>query len=740
MLEEVNRKQKQTKKSRRQRLEKLNQQLLQEALQELAAPLKSGDDFHYVADVEYDNPLLVAAQVVGRSMGLEISAPPPSEDMIHLKEPLTAIARASHLRTRTVLLRDNWWRGDCQALVAFQDDAPVALIPNYSDHYVLFDPRTGISELVTEDLAMSLSPQACMFYKPLPAQLLTAINILKFAFHDSPKDVLAVFVIGTLIALLGMFTPLAMGVLIDQVILNSNRPLLWQLGLGMLAATLGAGSLQLVQNFTLIKLESQADFSTQAAVWDRLLRLKIPFFRQYTAGDLHSRVSVISTIRRIVGGATISSILNASFSLLNFGLLVYYSFPLGILAGVIGFCIFIITIIAGTRKLMQLRYLEEIRGQNFGLTVQLINGISKLRLAGAETRAFAYWSRKYSQQQRLEIGTQVIENNLAVFNQILIPLSLAITYCLVVFFLRSQTDFSLGKYLAFNAAYGTFIAGVINLSNITTRILDIIPQWERAKGILKTELEVIPSLAIDPGKLSGKLALDRVSFRYRQEGTLILNSVSINAEPGEFIAIVGPSGSGKSTLFRLLLGFESPFSGKVYYDNQDLATLDIQRVRRQLGVVLQNSTPEAASIYENIAGNALVTLKEAWEAAKNAGLCDDITAMPMGMNTVVSEGGLNFSGGQRQRLMIARALVLKPRIILFDEATSALDNHTQAIVSSSLEKVAVTRIVIAHRLNTIRNADRIYVLEAGRIVQQGTFAELVNQEGLFAKLAARQMI
>ncbi|BCL39336.1 NHLP bacteriocin export ABC transporter permease/ATPase subunit [Nostoc sp. MS1] len=740
MLEGLHRKQKQAKKSRQQRLEKLNQQVLQTAWQELAAPLESPSNFYPITNVECDDPLLVAAQVVGKSMGLEIVQPPPSEDTSHLKEPLSAIARASRLRTRTVILRDNWWMGNCQALVAFEDDHPVALIPNSSDRYVLFDPQTGTSEPVTEDVAMGLSPQAYMFYKPLPDQLLTAIDILKFSFRDAGKDILAVFVIGVAISLLGMFTSLAMGILIDQVILNSNRNLLWQLGLGLLAAALGVGTLQLVQNFTLIKIESKADFSTQSAVWDRVLRLKIPFFRQYTAGDLHSRVSVISTIRRTVGGATISSILNASFSLLNLGILIYYSLPLGLLAGAIGVSIFIVTITVGNRKLSQLRFLEDLRGKNFGLTIQLINGISKLRVAGAETRAFAYWSRKYSQQQRLEISTQTIENNLAVFNQVLIPLSLAIIYCFVIAVLRSQSDYSLGRFLAFNAAYATFIAGIINLSNITNRILDIVPQWERAKGILRTELEVIPNQAIDPGKLSGRLALDRVSFRYRQEGTLTLNAVSIHAEPGEFIAIVGPSGSGKSTLFRLLLGFESPMSGKVYYDNQDLATLDIERVRRQLGVVLQNSSPEAASLYENIAGSALVSLNEAWEAAENAGLADDIDAMPMGMNTVVSEGGLTLSGGQRQRLMIARALVLKPQIILFDEATSALDNHTQAIVSASLEKLAVTRIVIAHRLNTIRNADRIYVLEHGRIVQQGTFTELVNQEGLFAELAARQMI
>lgn len=243
----------------------------------------------------------------------------------------------------------------------------------------------------------------------------------------------------------------------------------------------------------------------------------------------------------------------------------------------------------------------------------------------------------------------------------------------------------------------------------------------------------------DPGKLIGKITVDHVTFCYRHDGLVTLDDVSISAEPGEFIALVGASGSGKSTLLRLLLGFETPQAGSVYYDGQDLSGLDVNAVRRQLGVVLQNGQLNSASIFENIAGSAQMTLDEAWEAARMSGFADDITAMPMQMHTVVSEGGSNLSGGQRQRLLIARALALKPRVLFFDEATSALDNKTQAIVSESLDKLQVTRIAIAHRLSTIRNAHRIYVLQAGRVVQQGTFQELAAVEGLFAQLMARQM-
>jgi ABC-type bacteriocin/lantibiotic exporter with double-glycine peptidase domain len=287
-------------------------------------------------------------------------------------------------------------------------------------------------------------------------------------------------------------------------------------------------------------------------------------------------------------------------------------------------------------------------------------------------------------------------------------------------------------------AFGTFIAGATSLSDTLVDVLDVVPLWQRASPILKAEPEVNLTKA-DPGQLSGAIAVDRVTFRYSDEGPVILDNVSFAAQPGEFIALVGPSGSGKSTAMRLLLGFDTPQAGSVYYDGQALAGLDVVAVRRQCGVVLQTSRLSAGSIFENLAGGALITLDDAWDAAEKAGLAADLRAMPMQMHTVVSEGGSNLSGGQRQRLLIARAMAVKPKIMLMDEATSALDNRTQAIVTDSLNQLKVTRVVIAHRLSTIRHADKIYVLEAGRLVEQGTFDELAGQAGLFSQLIRRQM-
>jgi ABC-type multidrug transport system fused ATPase/permease subunit len=400
----------------------------------------------------------------------------------------------------------------------------------------------------------------------------------------------------------------------------------------------------------------------------------------------------------------------------------------------------------------QLMKMSSMQGMQLGLEVQLINGVSKIRVAGAEQRAFAFWAKSYGASTQYSQGIQAIRNWVTLFNTVMSRISSIAIYWLAIDVLSSaqvgsQTAggaagvasvMSIGTFLAFNTAYGSFMHGASSLSNTLISLLDVPIRWKRALPILK-ELPEVSAGKADPGQLQGRVKLDRISFRYRQEGVLTLDKVTLEAEAGEFIAVVGPSGSGKSTLVRLLLGFETPFQGSVSYDGQDLSGLDVSAIRRQLGVVLQNGRINSASIFENISGGALVTMDEAWEASAMAGFLEDIEKMPMGMHTIVSEGGSNLSGGQRQRLLIARALVLKPKILIFDEATSALDNRTQAIVSESLDRLNVTRIVIAHRLSTIRNANRIYVLAAGRLVQQGTFDELIKQDGLFANLMARQI-
>ncbi len=546
--------------------------------------------------------------------------------------------------------------------------------------------------------------------------------------------------VGVVTTLLGMVTPLATGLLIDTAIPAANRQMVWHMALGLIAVTFGSTLFQMTQSFAIMRVETYADSATQAAVWDRLLKLKPSFFRQYTSGDLSSRVSAISQIRQRLGSTVLKSLFSGIFSFLNLGLLFYYSIPLALIAVGVAAINITVTVIAGRLTLQKTKPLLERQGKLLGVMMQLINGVTKFRVAGAESRAFAYWGQQYSQQLSLMLGTQGIEDNLTLINSLLSTLTPAVLFAMATHLLATSTgEFSMATFLAFNAAFGTFISGATSLSTIVVDILEVQPIWQRAQPILKAVPEVDLSKA-NPGRLTGRLAIAHAVFRYRPEGALNLDDVSIHAEPGEFIALVGPSGSGKSTLLRLLLGFDVPESGVVSFDGQDLASLDVKAVRRQLGVVLQNSRLMSASIFENIAGSALIAMDEAWEAARMSGLAADIEAMPMGMHTVVSEGGTNLSGGQRQRLLIARALALRPRILLFDEATSALDNRTQQIVSDSLDRLKVTRIVVAHRLSTIRNADRIYVLQQGRLMQQGNFDQLAAAPGLFQQLVARQKV
>jgi ABC-type bacteriocin/lantibiotic exporter with double-glycine peptidase domain len=289
------------------------------------------------------------------------------------------------------------------------------------------------------------------------------------------------------------------------------------------------------------------------------------------------------------------------------------------------------------------------------------------------------------------------------------------------------------------SAFAQLSAALINLTTSLNASIEVAPLFDRIRPVFEATLEVGEG-RIDPGRLGGHVAVRNLSYRYSAEGPWALDNIDFEARPGQYIAIVGASGSGKSTLLRLLLGFDTPAQGGVYYDGKDLATLELRLLRRQIGAVLETAGLVPGSIFENIAGSAPLTRDEVMEAARMAGIDSDIAAMPRGLDTFVMEGGSQISGGQRQRVMIARALVNRPRLIFLDQATSALDSRTQAIVGASLAALNATRIVIAHRLSTIRDADRILVLESGRIVESGSYDELMGREGPFRRLVERQLL
>ncbi|MEO0755805.1 MAG: NHLP bacteriocin export ABC transporter permease/ATPase subunit [Cyanobacteria bacterium J06648_16] len=721
--------------------QQLNQKTTQDALSGLASLLEPDNRTYLIAET----PLLIAAGAVAHALGVEVRPASTAEDPGRIKEPLEAVARASQLRLRRVLLRGQWWTQDSGPLVAYTraDHHPIALLPVKNNRYELLDPDSPMQRRpVDAALADTLDPVAFMFYRPLPEGELKAWSFLKFAFYGRQRDLWTILILGVMTTLLGMVIPQATAVLVDQAIPFGSEGLLFQLGLALLGVAIGRVSFKFAQAIAAMRLESGSDAALQAAVWDRLLKLRTSFFREYATGDLQSRVSSITAIRRRLSGSVLDALLSGGFALLNLALLFYYSVRLALLALTVALIVMVVTGVSGALLLKKQRPLLELDGELYGLMVQLINGVSKLRMAGAEGRAFAQWSEKYRQQLRLTLSTQRLEDAVDVFNTVM-PVFTAIGLFWLASTLVDPTqttvsEFSTGTFLAFNAAFAIFISGATSLSQTLIEVLDVVPLWMRSQPILTATPEITTQKA-DPGKLSGAFCVDHVTFRYREDGPLILDDVTVEANPGEFIALVGPSGSGKSTVMRLLLGFETPQSGTVYFDGQDLSGLDVSAVRRQLGVVLQNGRINAGSIFENISGGALISLDDAWRAAEMAGFAEDVRSFPMEMHTVISEGGGNLSGGQRQRLIIARALALNPKILLLDEATSALDNRTQAIVSESLDRLNVTRIVVAHRLSTIRNADKIYVIKAGRVVQQGSFDELAAQSGTFAQLIKRQL-
>jgi ATP-binding cassette subfamily C protein len=715
----------------------IDQQAMSRSLRQLATVLSPAAATP--ARAEEANQLIAACRVVGAASGIIIQKPAPAAGGATLRTPLDAIAQASHVRVRRVALRGDWWRRDNGPLLASMaaDKRPVALLIGVRPPYQLYDPGTGTTRPLNAELAAELEPFAHTFFRALPARAITPFEVLRFGMRGCERDLTNVLLMSAGLGLLGLAAPIVTGVIIDSVIPAANGFKLLQLTLALVVAAFATALFQVVQRTALLRVEARANTATQAAVWDRLLNMPVPFFRQYSAGDLATRVAGIDAIRQTLTGLTVSTLLSGLFALLNLGLLFASEPRLALIALGLVLLTCAITTAAGYVSLRYTRELSRMRTRLAGLVLQFVTGIARLRVAGAERRAFAVWAEQFAAQRRVAFQARTISIGLGVFNSAYPTIALAVIFAA----LASNPDGTrtTGSVLAFVAAFGGMLSAALGVSGSALAVLQVVPLVENARPIFDTLPEVDPQRA-DPGVLRGGIKVDRVTFRYQPDTAPILNDVSIEALPGEFVAIVGPSGSGKSTLLRMLLGFERPEAGAVYYDDKDLAGLDLQAVRRQIGVVLQSGKLMPGDIFSNIVGSALLSLDDAWEAAERAGLANDIRQMPMGMQTVIGEGGSTFSGGQRQRLMIARAIVNRPRILFFDEATSALDNRTQLLVSKSLDLLRATRIVIAHRLSTIMNADRIYVMVNGAVVQCGIFAELSALEGPFRDLVRRQLV
>jgi len=691
---------------------------------------------------EVDNLLFQVCQAVGSAKGIQIAVPTKLKEKTDTpaKDLLGDIARASQIRTREVILKDKWWVKDNGALVGYKEDngSPVALLPLSPKKYELFDPSDQSRTVISQEVAEKLRAHAVTFYRPLPNKKLNYKDILKFLYQGIWKRDLALLVLmGVLGGLAGMLTPMVTGIIFDSVIPDGEKLLLIQIGFLLTALAITTFAFNLTRSFAMQRLEGRTEADLQAAVWDRLLSLPATFFKQFSAGELANRAMGIGEIRSILSGMAINTVISGIFSIFYFVLLFYYNVKLALICTAIVVVVMAISLLCGFLQLRFERELIDLSNEMSGRIFGLLSGISKLKMAGAEKRAFYQWSQGFSKERGISYRNEYLGNKLAVFNA-----TVNIIASMIVFFAMIKiTGIKLGAgtFIAFNSAFGSFVGAMLQISNVILEANVLVPLYERTKPIFETLPEYDEDKA-DPGDLLGNIEVSHINFRYTENGPLILNDVSVQIKAGEYVALVGPSGSGKSTLFRILLGFEKPEAGQVYYEDWDLDKVDIRLVRQQLGVVLQGGQLMSGSIYENIVGaHPGLTLENAWEAAERAGMSKDIHDMPMGMHTVVTEGGGTLSGGQRQRLMIARALITNPQIIYFDEATSALDNKTQEIVSESLGRLKATRIVIAHRLSTIVNCDRIIVLDKGQVVEEGSYEELFAKGGFFTNMAKRQL-
>ena len=660
------------------------------------------------------------------------------ENVTDPEEQLEYCLRPYGIMRRTVTLEDGWYRDAFGPMLASrrEDGLVVALLPRPFRGYWFTDPVSGERTVLNRKTEALLEREAICFYRPLPQRALRPADLLLYLKSCLRlSDLLSVAGLTLLAALVGMLIPALTRALTGFVLDRGDGFLLAGAAAFLVSATLSGLLIRAVRGLGVSRLELKSSLSVESAVMARMINLPPRFFRDYSSGELSSRFRAVSQLCPLLLGSAFSMGLTALMSLLYITQIVRYAPALtGPALGII-LATFAVGLAAALVQTRVTRQAMKLAAKENGLGYALITGVQKLRLAGAEKRAFARWAVAYADMAELVYDPPLF---LKVSQVLSTAVSLAGTILLYSFAVRAGVTPS--EYIAFHAAFGTVMGALTALTGVALILARIRPILEMAAPILEAEPETSGQKAM-VHRLSGGIELVNVRFRYNESMPYVVDGLSLKIRAGDYIAVVGTSGCGKSTLLRLLMGFETPEKGAIYYDGRDLSKLDLRSLRRRIGAVTQDGVLFQGDIYSNIVISApQLTLDDAWEAAELAGIADDIRAMPMGMHTLVSEGQGGISGGQKQRLMIARAIAPKPKILIFDEATSALDNRTQKQVSDALDSLKCTRIVVAHRLSTIRHCNRILVLDKGRIVEDGDYETLLAKDGLFAQLAARQRV
>ena len=663
----------------------------------------------------------------------------PAELPENISDPMEQLEyalRPHGIMYRKVELTKGWYRDAYGPMLSrTSDGAPIALIPSAVNGYTYKDPD-GNTVKVNAATAGNISDDGIVLYKPLPQKKLNIADLIIYMKSCITAADVAMLVAATFaITLVGLAMPRITKALTGPVLDSGSTRALVGIAVCMICVALSSQLLSSVRGMVAKRLDTKTSVAVESAMMMRLLSLPANFFRNYSPGELRARAMSVSQLCAVFLGMVMTTGLSSLMSLLYITQIMRFAGVLVIPSLII---ILVTVAFSSAATFVQIkinRKQMDLAAKESGMSYAMISGVQKIKLAGAEKRMFARWLGLYSQEAELEYDPPMFIKINGV-----ITTGITLASNIVLYYLSVKSGLDQSSYFAFMTAYGMVMGAFIELSDLALSAAEIRPILEMAEPFLNAEPETSEGKEPVTG-ISGGVAMDHVSFRYSKDTPYILKDISIKVKPGEYVAIVGKTGCGKSTLMRLLLGFEKPETGAIYFDGKDINSLDPGTLRRKIGTVMQSGGLFQGDIYSNIViSDPELTLEDAWEAAEKAGIADDIRKMPMGMYTIISEGQGGISGGQRQRIMIARAIAPRPKLLLFDEATSALDNKAQRQVSEALDKMGCTRIVIAHRLSTIKHCDRILVLDGGRIIEDGTYDELIAKDGFFAELVERQRL
>ncbi|MBS7525363.1 NHLP bacteriocin export ABC transporter permease/ATPase subunit [Fusibacter paucivorans] len=665
-----------------------------------------------------------------------IEAPDVLVSFESIDELLAYYLGPSGIMKRRVELTGKWWRETTGPILASDmSGEAVALMPTGFGGYRFYHSEMEKIVRVNAGNAALFDVDAFTFYAALPNKSLKIIDLIRFMLSQlNASDIVLLLLMCLSVSLLGLFTPFVNQQVFNNIIPSGTKGDVAPIAILLAGAAFGTACFQMSRNMILMRLKEKVVIAVQSATMARLYALPTSFFKKYAAGEMSKRVMSINEMSIKLSDTVLSSLLTALFAIVYIFQMAYFAPMLMPTAIGVLFWMFAFSIWIGMLQQRLLKKRLKASAKLEGMVFGLFSGVQKIKLAGAEKRAFSKWASQYRVQGTLDFAPPMILRIQKALSGMLV-----LAGTIAIYYKSAVEGVSVSNFIAFQVSYGIVSSAIMALANAAMTLASIKPLMDMVEPILEAVPEV-NAQKIQVTSLSGKIELSNVSFKYDTDGPTILKNIQLQVQPGEYMAIVGGSGSGKSTLMRLLLGFELPTAGAVYYDDNDLSSLDIQSVRRQIGTCLQDGKLFAGELFSNIIVSApWATLEDAWAAAEMAGLADDIKAMPMGMNTMISEGSGNVSGGQKQRILIARALITKPNILYFDEATSALDNITQKVVTDQLNALGCTRIVIAHRLSTVKDCDRIVVLEKGEIVEMGTYQSLMAKRGRFYELAIRQI-